>query len=873
MSGFVIANIRSLIARQVSEGRCDTDVLDHLWDGDSFTYHEDALWDFKAECSVIEDKKGDDSYVRSLAELVKDVVAFFNSSGGYLIIGFDEKKRELCGFEQHLCIDEVKQRIKSDIGQPIEFVYRLVEFQAKKLGLLYIPKRPDTEQPVRFQKNSKYKNKNGKPLYGINDVFGRFDDECRKAETPADYAFLFSRDSGLGQKDQNIHKANVYANLPSRDPSLVEFFGRSDELRHLWEWTFDKYNPAKLVTGVGGMGKTTLVREFCEQIEHSPPVFVNNILWFSAKKYSFRPEKGREVTNTGEFAPDFDAPENLYRLILENIGFNDHEIEALQSRDDFIDALSSGLSVVSAFIVVDDLDTLSPDDQTEIFQTINTAVGLANRVGTVSSRAIFTSRINLGAAPAQLLQVQGINRSEFFKLAKKYAEALAINLKITSDSKLFRRLFDYSGGSPLFLKSILHLVALGEPLDKALNDWRKNEGEDVRNFAFKRELEQLTDRQRKLLYALCISKGSSRVELEEILQQDYRTLMDDLNSLRKHHLAEVPDSEDVGGFRYAVSKSVSLLENSLMAMISEPKAIERRILQIHKTYAGNERDVAQIVRRTVALWQQGRADEARGLVEYAVSSRDTPHQSLLGLLGRCHLKTSPPDLEAAEAALSKSYDTGSRRKELFDDWCEVLAEKGDWNGLIEVCRKAGKSGNSGRFVFRQAVANNRLASIIYRTGNLASATTLFMKAARLADESYHFGDAVVPKEDIKTLRKESFESALALAMQDLSADEKGIEVVQIAAEAFECFVRSRFVIEAMTKSAMAWARHVARNREKYDLRTHAKFDETIGMLSSYITEMKSKNWLDDTSMENIQDSIDVLASAREEFERKQFSPS
>ena len=871
MAEFVLASIRNALSRKIAEGSCNTEVLELLWDGEDFTYHEDALWDFKSDCSVIETKKGDESFVRSLADMVKDIVAFYNSAGGYIVIGFDEKERILCGFDKHICIDDLHQRIKADVGIRIDFTFRLVEFQATKIGLFLIPRRPDVETPLRFQKNSKYKNKNGKPLYQINDVYGRFADECRRAETPSDYAFLFSRDTGLGKKDRDLHKSNVYANLPSRDPSLIEFFGRSGELKHLWEWTFDKYNPTKLVTGLGGMGKTTLVREFCEQIEHSPPVFVNNILWFGAKKSSFRPEKGMEVTNTGEFAPDFETPEQLYSLVLANIGFSDEEIEVLSSRDDFIDALSSGLSVISAFIVVDDLDTLSPDDQAEIFQTISTAIGLANRIGTLSSRAIFTSRINLGAAPAQLLQVQGISRSEFLKLTQRYSEALNAGLKIGSDSKLFKRLYDYSGGSPLFLKSILHLVALGEPLDKALNDWRDNEGEDVRNFAFKRELEQLTDRQRRLLYALTVSKGSSRVELEEILQQDNRTLMDDLNSLRKHHLAEVPDSEEVGGFRYAVSKSVSLLQDSLKAMIADPKAIERRVAQIHKAYAGNERDVAQIIRRTVALWQQNRADDALGLVKYSVSSRDVPHPSLMGLLGRCHLKTIPADLDAAEAALEASYEAGSRRKELFDDWCEVLAEKEDWNGLLTVCDKAGKSMPSGRFVYRQAVANNRLGSIIFGTGNLSSATTLFLKAGRLADQSYHFGDASVPTEDIKSLRKESFESAIALASRDLPLDQKGIEVFAIAAEAFECYVRSRFVLDTMADSVTAWSLHVAKQRERYDDATHSKFDEAIGQMSRYLSEMQEKQWLDDASISTIRKSIDVVSKCREQFADKQLS--
>ncbi|MEJ6404023.1 RNA-binding domain-containing protein [Yoonia sp. 2307UL14-13] len=866
MSDFVISNIRSAVSKMVHRGSCGTEVLELLWDDGDFTYHEDVLWDFKADCNVIEEKKNTEDYVRSLCELVKDIASFYNSSGGYLIIGFEEKKRELIGFDKHLLLDDLKSRVEADLGLSIDFVYRLVSFQNARLGLLFIPRRPDNDQPAQFVKNSKGRNSRGNYIYEKNDVFGRFDDSCRKAQTPADYSFLFSRDTGMGQKDQSLHKSIVYANLPSRDPTLVEFFGRSSELRQLWEWMFDKYNPTRLVTGLGGMGKTTLVREFCEQIEHSPPVFVNNILWFGAKKYSFRADLGRPIANTGEFSPDFSTPTELYKLILENIAFSEEEIEGLESRDEFIDALSSGLAVISAFIVVDDLDTLSPDDQAEIFQTLNTAIGLANRVGVGSSRAIFTSRINLGAAPAQLLQVQGIARPDFLKLTRRYANALDIKqLKLSSDSKVFRRLFDYSGGSPLFLKSILQLVALGEPLDKALNDWRDNEGEDVRNFAFRRELEQLSDRQRRLLYALCVSKGASRVELEEVLQQDHKTLNDDLTSLRRHHLAELPDSEDVGGFRYAVSRSISLLQETIKSMITDPKAIERRIIDIHKAYSGNERDVAHVIRRTVALWQQDRADDALGLVEYSVANRPNANPSLLCLLGRCYLKVRPQKLDEAENALERAFGAGCRRNELFDDWCEVLTEKEDWNGLLAVCEKARRSINSGRFTYRQAVASNRLAGIIHGTGNLASATTLYLKAGRLADQAYHFGDAAIPTEDIKSLRKESFESSLSLAARDLSATQEGIEIFQIAAEAFECYVRSRFVISVMTNSVSAWAEHVAKRREVYDENTHTKFDEAIGLLHNYLQEMKSKQWVDTEAITSVVQSLEVLSEARDRF--------
>jgi hypothetical protein len=143
-----------------------------------------------------------------------------------------------------------------------------------------------------------------------------------------------------------------------------------------------------------------------------------------------------------------------------------------------------------------------------------------------------------------------------------------------------------------------------------------------------------------------------------------------------------------------------------------------------------------------------------------------------------------------------------------------------------------------------------------------------MNAGRLADQAYHFGDASVPTEDIKSLRKESFESALSLAVRDLSITEQGVEIFQIAAESFECYVRSRFVVATMTKSISMWAEYVAKRREKYDENTHAKFDESIGLLHSYLSEMKAKQWLDEEAIASVEEALSVLSISRDAFAEK-----
>lgn len=106
---------------------------------------EGSTLDFKSEqykfSGATDNEKG---------ELLKDIIAFANTfkrSDAYIIIGAKEVKggrSTLLGIEEHLDDAHLQQFINSKTQRPIEFSYRTVEIDEKKIGLIHIPiqKRP-----------------------------------------------------------------------------------------------------------------------------------------------------------------------------------------------------------------------------------------------------------------------------------------------------------------------------------------------------------------------------------------------------------------------------------------------------------------------------------------------------------------------------------------------------------------------------------------------------------------------------------------------------------------------------------------------------------------------------------------------------------
>lgn len=77
----------------VEEGRIDEAVLDLVLPGERPREYETVLWDYKRKFPNTSGKfidGADDPNEDEVCQIIKDVVSFYNSFGGYIVGGIDE---------------------------------------------------------------------------------------------------------------------------------------------------------------------------------------------------------------------------------------------------------------------------------------------------------------------------------------------------------------------------------------------------------------------------------------------------------------------------------------------------------------------------------------------------------------------------------------------------------------------------------------------------------------------------------------------------------------------------------------------------------------------------------------------------------------
>ena len=274
--------------------------------------------------------------------------------------------------------------------------------------MLHIPRRPDDVHPAQFLKDAPA-NPSGKQAYKRNDIHLRDGDQSRPATTSEDFSLLCLPGRRLFGGTVTVAAPVLNNNLGPRDPSLVKFVGREGYLEQLWKWLCDRYSSAKLLAGLGGLGKTTIAREFAEDVIRTSPVGLDQILWVSAKQQLYT-----AILDTYQPTSrvDFTDVESLLRALLRELGHPDDDIEADAAREALIEMTVESLALFPSLVIIDDVDSLDPQCQSDVFQTV---VQIMNRTMVPNrpfSRVLFTARLNLGAAPGVTVHSLGAQRSE-----------------------------------------------------------------------------------------------------------------------------------------------------------------------------------------------------------------------------------------------------------------------------------------------------------------------------------------------------------------------------------------------------------------------------------------------------------------------------
>jgi len=180
-----IAAIQELIAKQT----IDAELLSHFMNFDSAEVTlrlETEYWDYKRDLYDMADP-------RAVAELARDVLAFHNTRGGYIICGIADDFTVLGVHDQvALSIDSGKlnEKIRGYIGPTFHCRYttvnRPVGGTRKTLAVVFVPPRKGTAIPAG-------RNAPGQsPMFRKGELFLRVNDATKRAETTPELEFLYS---------------------------------------------------------------------------------------------------------------------------------------------------------------------------------------------------------------------------------------------------------------------------------------------------------------------------------------------------------------------------------------------------------------------------------------------------------------------------------------------------------------------------------------------------------------------------------------------------------------------------------------------------------------------------------------------------------
>jgi tetratricopeptide (TPR) repeat protein len=712
---------RLTIAELIERGITDGSVLSQLIVNGVGISDEAVLWDFKRDIPVprVGVKLNDatkSSYDTKFARVVKHCVAFYNTYGGYIIAGVDDTTRSLVGFSGAFNAADVNRRIQAATQISIETIYRIVSFaegvpQPIQLGILFVPKRPAGSKPAAFKIDAPAE-ANGKRAYHEHDFYFRERDNSRPAKTPEDFEFLYS------QRLLDVpyrRKKFIENNLPPRDEELKHLIGREKETSALWCWLPDAFSPVKILCGLGGVGKTSIVYTFAERLLYQAPEYIDKLLWLGAKTQTYLALTGKLM----ETRLDFETIDELLTCIILEAGCPHEQLPEKPSREQLMTLAMEHLRSHNYILIIDNVDTLGDDDQKKILSLVTQLCSVAK------AKAILTARRNLGAAIDMFEEVEGLLYADFQSLISEKCKPLKLRPPIENSADM-KSFYDASGGSPLFALSILRLVSLGDTFDEAVKHWAGAEGEHVRDIAFQRELKRLKANAAKVLLALCYLERAAVVELATVLGLTHADVQRALAELAEFSMT-AKDTSLPGGATFKVPSMMGLITPLVEKDVTDWDVIKAKCQKFKRLSERKAPFIGGAITRTMAFLSSGDRQQALRTAKAALEEiPDDP--DLLCLIGKVYSNIG--DVAKADESFQAAYRKGSKKRVLLEEWASLREKREDWSGVIEIAKIGEELFDTARFVISKCNAEMMIGDQSSRIGRHREAEKVYERAIK-----------------------------------------------------------------------------------------------------------------------------------------------
>lgn len=296
--------------------------------------------------------------------------------------------------------------------------------------------------------------------------------------------------------------------LPRRATSV--FVGREKEYDELREWFNDPTSRACLIFGEGGIGKTTLVLEFLNDVieGHAGSVtWKPDIICFYSAKQTLWTAAGLERLH-GVFPALSEAIRDLIRVYEEHPGKDWYaaDIKGLLGRAEgtFRDL---GLGRDSILLVLDNTETLASrrEDEAEVSKVLSA-------ISRKLCRVMITSRRH-ERVEAHPLEVPALTEAEGASLLRQLGENFGAKPLIQAGDAKRRAMTRSLAGRPILLEVLARYASHpGRSLDEALEFVHKDAQRDLGNFLFQDAWDRIGDQERMVFLVLLVL-GSSADEV------------------------------------------------------------------------------------------------------------------------------------------------------------------------------------------------------------------------------------------------------------------------------------------------------------------------------------------------------------------------
>ncbi len=677
-----INELKKKVYRAIIKGTVSPEVLDLfiLKDG-SVLAKECELWEYK------KDFTGDDS---SYLKTLKSIASFYNSYGGYIIYGVHEIVKDtefsVLGISDDNLINQqtLRGRFDSHFGRRIDITYLtatiLVNGIENKIGLLHVPQRPANEHSVSVVKEGGVAGKKGLILEKEYTYF-RNGDECKQVRQQVDFEFVASTRNYLAQFDGSLSNRRkiIEHNLPDKNFICSRFIGRFDVIQGLWSWIGDDFQYVNVLAGEGGKGKTSIAYEFCMLIAKSGSAVFEQIMWATAKKRQFK-ALHNDYISTPE--THYSGVLSLLNAICVGTGSTELELEGFTERQ-LLRVAKENLEIYPTLIVVDDVDSNTPDEQKRIME-------IASFIASGKSRILLTTRINNIYSSDYCTEVPGLFGDEYQELIETICNYLNLQ-KLNEDN--IKKLEKASEGSPLFTESIIRLYKRGVSLQVAIDQWQGLEGEAVREAALRKEVEELSSEALKILIAVSYFGGCSKSEIQQLTELTNTTITDALDKLDSFfllHAIPIIDSEQRYEAALSVSNLVLTICDDILPNASDFIETIKGItegLRLNDSSKGHIPEIGAAIRQCNALLKDKRYSEARETVLALITDlKYKENEDLFFMRARVEYEDPDSSSDDVRKSFNEAYIKGQRKEVFFEMWYEVEKNTEDDKAHYDVCK-------------------------------------------------------------------------------------------------------------------------------------------------------------------------------------------